>query len=192
MNLLCCYSFAAYFPPRSPTVPSPPRAPPLPPSTSLPRPHADHFLEAASLSSSLSELDRMSDTPLSQAPPTIAGKTKVQEFINNIQMTEMDPFPMDTLHPLAIDTTMTPPPSVATPCVQEKLVFNFLYSNNTLQQTESHGEMRCPWCSLRCGSLYSLLKHMSLSHPRFQYTYTVRQMPVQSPLANIYVCFIDV
>ena len=56
---------------------------------------------------------------------------------------------------------------------RDKLVFNFLYNNSTLQQTESQGEMRCPWCFLCCERLYSLLKHMSLNHPRFHYTYTV-------------------
>lgn len=55
-----------------------------------------------------------------------------------------------------------------------RIIYNFLYHNNSLQQTESRGDMRCPWCSLLCGNLYSLLKHMSLCHPRFLFTYTVR------------------
>lgn len=55
-----------------------------------------------------------------------------------------------------------------------RIIYNFLYHNNSLQQTESRGDMRCPWCSLLCGKLYSLLKHMSLCHPRFLFTYTVR------------------
>lgn len=56
----------------------------------------------------------------------------------------------------------------------DKVVYNFLYHNNSLQQTESRGDMRCPWCSLVCKHLYSLLKHVSLCHPRFLFTYTVR------------------
>ena len=55
-----------------------------------------------------------------------------------------------------------------------RIIYNFLYNNNSLQQTESRGDMQCPWCSLACQHLYSLLKHMSLCHPRFLYTYTVR------------------
>lgn len=53
------------------------------------------------------------------------------------------------------------------------ILFNFLYSNNSLQQTESRYGMICPWCNLSCGELYSLLKHMTLSHSRFHFTYTV-------------------
>ena len=56
----------------------------------------------------------------------------------------------------------------------DQIIYNFLYHNNSLQQTESRGDMRCPWCSLLCRHLYSLLKHMSLCHPRFLFTYTVR------------------
>ena len=54
------------------------------------------------------------------------------------------------------------------------MAYNFLYNNNAQQQTESGGTMQCPWCSLVCCNLYSLLKHMSLCHPRFIFTYTVR------------------
>jgi polycomb protein SUZ12 len=53
-----------------------------------------------------------------------------------------------------------------------QIIYNFLYHNNSLQQTEARGDMRCPWCSLSCRKLYSLLKHMSLCHPRFLFTYT--------------------
>ena len=53
------------------------------------------------------------------------------------------------------------------------IVFNFLYNKNTLQQTELKDNLVCPWCSLDCKYLYSLLKHMSLCHPRFQFTYSV-------------------
>ena len=60
---------------------------------------------------------------------------------------------------------MTRPPS--------KVSFNFLYSNNTLQKTESRLDLSCPWCSLSCGRIYSLLKHMAMCHPRFHFTYTV-------------------
>lgn len=53
--------------------------------------------------------------------------------------------------------------------------FNFLYNKNTLQQTELKTDCVCPWCSLNCHELYSLLKHMSLCHPRFLFTYRVRK-----------------
>ena len=57
---------------------------------------------------------------------------------------------------------------------RDRILYNFLYNSNSLQQTESRGDMQCPWCCLSCHHLYSLLKHMSLCHPRFLFTYTVR------------------
>ena len=92
----------------------------------------------------------------------------------------------DQYHQLATLSTSThplPPSSssssfsILTPTATAKgdrIIYNFLYQNNALQQTESRSDMRCPWCSLLCGQLYSLLKHMSLCHPRFLFTYTVR------------------
>ncbi|XP_055847562.1 polycomb protein Su(z)12-like isoform X1 [Episyrphus balteatus] len=57
--------------------------------------------------------------------------------------------------------------------VEEKLqiVYNFIYSNNTRQQTEYTQEVVCPWCGLDCLRLYSLLKHLKLCHARFNFTY---------------------
>lgn len=65
-------------------------------------------------------------------------------------------------------------PHKYTPSDIKPTVFNFLYNKNTLQQTELKFQFVCPWCSLHCEKLYSLLKHMSLCHPRFQFTYSVR------------------
>ena len=69
----------------------------------------------------------------------------------------------------AIDRALTP----VNHFPRERVIFSFLYNNNTLQQTESRAELVCPWCSLACRKLYSLLKHMSLCHPRFFFTYSV-------------------
>jgi polycomb protein SUZ12 len=51
-------------------------------------------------------------------------------------------------------------------------VFNFLYNKNSLQQTEFKYNYVCPWCTLDCGQLYPMLKHMTLCHPRFVFTYS--------------------
>jgi len=66
-----------------------------------------------------------------------------------------------------------------------KIIFNYIYSESGLQKTESHsGEIRCPWCNLSCLKIYSLLKHMSVCHPRFHFTYLVScllgEIPVYS------------
>uniref|UniRef100_A0A3Q0SMJ7 SUZ12 polycomb repressive complex 2 subunit a n=1 Tax=Amphilophus citrinellus TaxID=61819 RepID=A0A3Q0SMJ7_AMPCI len=47
----------------------------------------------------------------------------------------------------------------------------FQYNNNTRQQTEARDDLHCPWCTLNCRKLYSLLKHLKLSHSRFIFNY---------------------
>lgn len=54
-----------------------------------------------------------------------------------------------------------------------QVLYQFLYNNNLRQQTESCIDFLCPWCSLNCGLLYSLLKHLKLCHARFTFTYVV-------------------
>lgn len=51
----------------------------------------------------------------------------------------------------------------------------FQYNNNTRQQTEARDDLHCPWCTLNCRKLYSLLKHLKLSHSRFVFNYVVRR-----------------
>lgn len=52
-----------------------------------------------------------------------------------------------------------------------QIIYQFLYNNNSRQQTEACDDLHCPWCSLDCGTLYSLLKHLKLCHSRFNFTY---------------------
>jgi len=52
-----------------------------------------------------------------------------------------------------------------------RIVYQFLYNNNSRQQTEAREDLHCPWCSLNCLELFALLKHLKLSHPRFLFTY---------------------
>lgn len=59
------------------------------------------------------------------------------------------------------------------PTRQTKVIYQFLYNNNSRQQTEAREDLRCPWCSLNCLALYSLLKHLKLCHPRFHFAYVV-------------------
>lgn len=51
------------------------------------------------------------------------------------------------------------------------VVYQFIYNNNSLQQTEACDNFNCPWCTLNCLCLYSLLKHLKLCHDRFNFTY---------------------
>ena len=64
-------------------------------------------------------------------------------------------------------------------CLQvTRIVYQFLYNNNSRQQTEAREDLHCPWCSLNCLTLYGLLKHLKLSHPRFLFTYVVSIKPL--------------
>lgn len=56
---------------------------------------------------------------------------------------------------------------------RQRIFYQFLYNNNTRQQTEARDDLHCPWCSLNCHRLYSLLKHLKLCHGRFIFTYVV-------------------
>lgn len=51
--------------------------------------------------------------------------------------------------------------------------YQFLYHSSRRQQTEARNDMHCPWCSLSCLQLSSLLKHLRLCHQRFIFSHVV-------------------
>lgn len=53
----------------------------------------------------------------------------------------------------------------------DHIIYQFVYNNNSRQQTETKSDFHCPWCSLNAGSIYPLLKHLKLCHARFIFTY---------------------
>ncbi|KAM4535480.1 polycomb protein suz12-B-like [Fundulus diaphanus] len=59
----------------------------------------------------------------------------------------------------------------AEPRQKLRIFYQFQYNNNTGQQTEARDDLHCPWCTLNCRKLYSLLKHLKLSHSRFVFNY---------------------
>uniref|UniRef100_A0A3Q3XDR4 Uncharacterized protein n=1 Tax=Mola mola TaxID=94237 RepID=A0A3Q3XDR4_MOLML len=59
----------------------------------------------------------------------------------------------------------------AEPQQKLRIFYQFQYNNNTRQQTEARDDLHCPWCTLNCRKLYSLLKHLKLSHSRFIFNY---------------------
>lgn len=63
--------------------------------------------------------------------------------------------------------------SVDTSSNKLKIVYQFLYNNNSRQQTEASEDLHCPWCTLDCFTLYALLKHLKLCHARFTFSYVV-------------------
>uniref|UniRef100_A0A8C5G8H3 Polycomb protein suz12-B-like n=1 Tax=Gouania willdenowi TaxID=441366 RepID=A0A8C5G8H3_GOUWI len=62
-------------------------------------------------------------------------------------------------------------PIAAEPRQKLRIFYQFQYNNNTRQQTEARDDVHCPWCTLNCRKLYSLLKHLKLSHSRFIFNY---------------------
>lgn len=56
--------------------------------------------------------------------------------------------------------------------VAKSYVFQFVVSKSLKQRTQERNDFICPWCSLDCLQLYSLLKHLKLSHARCLYQYT--------------------
>lgn len=50
------------------------------------------------------------------------------------------------------------------------LVYQFIHKNYR-QKTELWNRLKCPWCTLRAGNMYILLKHLTLCHGRFKFKY---------------------
>ena len=68
---------------------------------------------------------------------------------------------------------------------KQRIFYQFIYNNNTRQQTEAREDLYCPWCSIDCRRLYSLLKHLKLCHRRFIFTYAVSTSIVMSTLNEL-------
>lgn len=60
--------------------------------------------------------------------------------------------------------------SIAKQKDQMEILYNFIYTG-IQQKTEAAATLNCPWCNLNCFELYKLLKHLSLCHSRFIFTY---------------------
>lgn len=52
-----------------------------------------------------------------------------------------------------------------------RIIYQFVYNNNSRQQTEATSNFLCPWCSLNCRKPKSLMKHLKLCHARFVFNY---------------------
>lgn len=54
------------------------------------------------------------------------------------------------------------------------VTYNFSYNNRqNYQHTDASYDMICPWCWLNCITVISLLWHLKLCHPRFNFQFTV-------------------
>ena len=55
--------------------------------------------------------------------------------------------------------------------VSKTFCFQFVVNNSTKQRTEERNDFVCPWCTLNCMRMYSLMKHLKLSHARLLFQY---------------------
>ncbi|KAM3864007.1 polycomb protein suz12-B-like [Diretmus argenteus] len=72
---------------------------------------------------------------------------------------------------ISTDVQMRREHILAEPRQKLRIFYQFQYNHNTRQQTEARDDLHCPWCTLNCRKLYSLLKHLKLSHSRFIFNY---------------------
>jgi polycomb protein SUZ12 len=50
-------------------------------------------------------------------------------------------------------------------------IFQFIVNSSTKQRTEERSDFICPWCSLNCVQIYSLMKHLKLCHARLLFQF---------------------
>lgn len=74
--------------------------------------------------------------------------------------------------------------------IASRIIYRFIYNNHSSQQTEACDNFNCPWCNLNCVALYSLLKHLKLCHPRFNFTYvpTENSVRIDVTISDVYDC----
>jgi polycomb protein SUZ12 len=53
----------------------------------------------------------------------------------------------------------------------KSFIFQFVVNSNTKQRTEERTDFVCPFCGLNCMRIYSLMKHLKLSHARLLFQY---------------------
>uniref|UniRef100_A0A8C6WF50 SUZ12 polycomb repressive complex 2 subunit n=1 Tax=Neogobius melanostomus TaxID=47308 RepID=A0A8C6WF50_9GOBI len=69
------------------------------------------------------------------------------------------------------DLQLKKEPVLSEPRQKLRIFYQFQYNHNTRQQTEARDDLHCPWCTINCRKLYSLIKHLKLSHSRFIFNY---------------------
>uniref|UniRef100_A0A3B4B5A4 Polycomb protein SUZ12-like zinc finger domain-containing protein n=1 Tax=Periophthalmus magnuspinnatus TaxID=409849 RepID=A0A3B4B5A4_9GOBI len=74
-----------------------------------------------------------------------------------------------------MDVQMKKEPVLSEPRQKLRIFYQFQYNHNTRQQTEARDDLHCPWCTINCRKLYSLLKHLKLSHSLFLFRYCVHK-----------------
>lgn len=61
---------------------------------------------------------------------------------------------------------------------KERYIFQFVVNQTIKQRMEERTDFVCPWCSVNCMRIYSLMKHLKLCHARFAFQY-IEESPVR-------------
>ncbi|KAK1799480.1 hypothetical protein P4O66_007709 [Electrophorus voltai] len=109
----------------------------------------------------------------SAAPPTrpLATRNSASGVGESPRPTAPRPHTVAVKDPVSDDMSVRKERVHTEPRQKLRVYYQFLYNNNTRQQTEARDDLHCPWCTLNCRKLYSLLKHLKLSHSRFIFNY---------------------
>uniref|UniRef100_A0A8C2YZ17 SUZ12 polycomb repressive complex 2 subunit b n=1 Tax=Cyclopterus lumpus TaxID=8103 RepID=A0A8C2YZ17_CYCLU len=98
-------------------------------------------------------------------------QTTLLVFTAQVQNNHLRLFPSAVKESVSTDIKTRKEQVLCEPRQKLRIFYQFLYNNNTRQQTEARDDLHCPWCTLNCSKLYSLLKHLKLSHSRFIFNY---------------------
>uniref|UniRef100_H2YZ92 Uncharacterized protein n=1 Tax=Ciona savignyi TaxID=51511 RepID=H2YZ92_CIOSA len=86
---------------------------------------------------------------------------------------EVPVFPVDAVEFRKWKTNK--PPNEQSTVSKHVVFYQFIYNSETQQQTEARDDLYCPWCQLNCITLYGLVKHLKMCHPRFNFTYVAQE-----------------
>uniref|UniRef100_A0A8C6SBL6 SUZ12 polycomb repressive complex 2 subunit n=1 Tax=Neogobius melanostomus TaxID=47308 RepID=A0A8C6SBL6_9GOBI len=108
------------------------------------------------------------DSSENLSPPT----AKPLSTRNTDTNQEVFSFPLTALKDTVnSDLQLKKEPVLSEPRQKLRIFYQFQYNHNTRQQTEARDDLHCPWCTINCRKLYSLIKHLKLSHSRFIFNY---------------------
>ncbi|XP_056608209.1 polycomb protein suz12-A isoform X1 [Triplophysa dalaica] len=101
----------------------------------------------------------------------LATRNSESSALDNSKPNNVKPLQAVAVDPVGNDLPLRREQTQVEPRQKLRVYYQFLYNNNTRQQTEARDDLHCPWCTLNCRNLYSLLKHLKLSHNRFIFNY---------------------
>lgn len=132
-------------------------------------PPFETFSQGPTLQFTLRWTNGIADTAPVAKP--LATRNSESSALDNSKQNNIKPLQAVVNDPVGNDLPVRRELTHVEPRQKLRVYYQFLYNNNTRQQTEARDDLHCPWCTLNCRKLYSLLKHLKLSHNRFIFNY---------------------